>query len=280
MNTDDRAENLREMAALGNLKAVRAYIRNGVDINSQNKMNQWTALHWACIRGNKEVAEFLICVGADIALKNNKGQTALDVCKSERIRELFPGYNAVDPEDTQAGKSNVKRSPTGPSELAFVPNYIANPNLTKAWDLPEDALLNVQGESGFMRQLQHEASVSSGMPTGQQPTQTQQAVAQPDQQAIAAVPSSAKEREILVYNGQCDEQNLLGSVFVNPQAQTIAGLGVQIIEELDGLSTSFSIARFNGKQVVPVSTKQETFSVDRVFRNDNDAVVVIAKNER
>ncbi|KAJ2804950.1 hypothetical protein H4R20_002292 [Coemansia guatemalensis] len=274
MSTDERAENLREMAALGNLKAVRAYIRSGVDMNSQNKMNQWTALHWACVRGNKDVAEFLICVGADISLKNNKGQTPLDVCKSDGIRALFPGYSAVGPVDTPVSGDDAKRPPHGAPELPFVPNYIANPDLAKAWDMPEDALLGSQGESGYMRQLQHEASVSSGVPTGQQPTQAQAA-----QQAMSTVTASAEEREILVYNGHCEDQNLLGSVFVNPQDQTIAGLGAQILDELDGLPKSFSISRYNGKQIVPVSTKQEAFSVDRVFRGDNDAVVIVAKGE-
>ncbi|KAJ2610417.1 hypothetical protein H4S08_003621 [Coemansia sp. RSA 1365] len=279
MNTDEREENLREMAALGNLKAVRAYIRSGVDMNSQNKMNEWTALHWACVRENKDVAEFLICIGANTALKNNKGQTPLDVCKSDRIRALFPSFNAINPVDNATSEKDTKSPPSGLHELPFVPNYITNPDLTKAWDIPEDALLNSQGESGYMRQLQHEASVSSGIPTGQRPTQTQQAVAQPSQQATSTAMASAEERELLVYRGHCDEENLLGSVFVKPRAQTIAGLSSMILDELDGLPKSFSISRFNGKQIVPISTKQEAFSVDRVFRGDDDAVVVIAKSK-
>ncbi|KAJ2163998.1 hypothetical protein IW143_006177, partial [Coemansia sp. RSA 520] len=64
MIVDERDENFREMAALGNLKAITAYIRGGVDLDSQNKMNGWTALHWACARGNIEVAGFLIRAGA------------------------------------------------------------------------------------------------------------------------------------------------------------------------------------------------------------------------
>ncbi|KAJ2018176.1 hypothetical protein GGI06_002761, partial [Coemansia sp. S85] len=92
---DERDENFREMAALGNVKAVRAYIRGGVDIDGQNKMNGWTALHWACARGQCDIAEILIRAGANTDLKNTKGQVALDVCKSDSIRALFPGHEGA-----------------------------------------------------------------------------------------------------------------------------------------------------------------------------------------
>jgi hypothetical protein len=41
MITDEREESLREVAALGNIKAVTHYIHAGVNVNATNKMNNW-----------------------------------------------------------------------------------------------------------------------------------------------------------------------------------------------------------------------------------------------
>jgi hypothetical protein len=41
MITDEREESLREVAALGNIKAVNHYIHAGVNVNAANKMNNW-----------------------------------------------------------------------------------------------------------------------------------------------------------------------------------------------------------------------------------------------
>lgn len=41
MISDQREEGLREVCALGNIKAVQHYIQAGVNLNSQNKMNGW-----------------------------------------------------------------------------------------------------------------------------------------------------------------------------------------------------------------------------------------------
>lgn len=41
MITDEREESLREVAALGNIKAVTHYIHAGVNVNAANKMNNW-----------------------------------------------------------------------------------------------------------------------------------------------------------------------------------------------------------------------------------------------
>ncbi|KAJ2833573.1 hypothetical protein GGI24_000795 [Coemansia furcata] len=263
---DERDENFREMAALGNVKAVRAYIRGGVNIDGQNKMNGWTALHWACARGQPDIVEILIRAGANVDLKNSKGELALDVCKSDNIRALFPGLEgasskpAASAKDGSVGDSFAKD---------FVPNYLANPDLIKAWGMPEDILdaAAAQGESGYMRQMQYEASVSGGNSGRQQ--QPQQPKPLPS--TPAPVPD---ERELLVYRNQAEESCLLGSVFISDNGQTIAELGDIIRGELDGVPDTFLVARYNGKQVVPISTKQEMFNVGRIFRGADDAVVL------
>ncbi|KAJ2791307.1 hypothetical protein GGI18_001229 [Coemansia linderi] len=259
---DERDENFREMAALGNVKAVRAYIRGGVDIDGQNKMNGWTALHWACARGQSDIAEILIRAGANTDLKNTKGQVALDVCKSDSIRALFPGHE---------GATSVESGQIGDAtERGFVPNYLAHPDLKKAWGMPDDVLdtAATQGESGYMRQMQYEASVSSGGNSGRQQLQQK-----PQPSAMTPV-SVSDERELLVYRNRVDESSLLGSVFISGNGQTVAELSNIIREELDGVPTTFTVARYNGKQTVPVSTKQESFNVGRIFRGADDAVVL------
>ncbi|KAJ2489545.1 hypothetical protein IWW37_003891 [Coemansia sp. RSA 2050] len=263
---DERDENFREMAALGNAKAVRAYIRGGIDIDGQNKMNGWTALHWACARGQSDIVEILIHAGANTDLKNTKGQLALDVCKSDSIRALFPGHEGASSKPAMSEESG----PTGDSTAkGFVPNYLAHPDLKKAWGMPDDVIdtAATQGESGYMRQMQYEASVSGGNNSRQQ----QQLQQKPQSLAIAPV---SDERELLVYRNQVDESGLLGSVFISDNGQTVADLSKIIREELDGVPSTFTMARYNGKQTVPVSTKQESFNVGRIFRGADDAVVL------
>ena len=38
---DEREETLREVAALGNTRAIQHFAKSGVNLNSQNKMNGW-----------------------------------------------------------------------------------------------------------------------------------------------------------------------------------------------------------------------------------------------
>ena len=48
-------EDLREACALGDEGKVMDLVRKGADVNSSNKVNGWTALHWAAYRGHKLV---------------------------------------------------------------------------------------------------------------------------------------------------------------------------------------------------------------------------------
>ncbi|KAJ2530981.1 hypothetical protein EV175_007260, partial [Coemansia sp. RSA 1933] len=164
---DEREENFREMAALGNVKAMKAYLRGGVDIDGQNKMNGQTALHWACVRGNVDAVDLLVRAGADATVKNNKGQTPLDVCKNDSVRTLLPTYKQDKGNigRSVATKDKESTSAGGLVEASFVPNYIVNPDLSKAWGIPEDAIMPAQGESGHIQQLQFEASMSKSRPS-------------------------------------------------------------------------------------------------------------------
>ncbi|KAJ1965135.1 hypothetical protein GGI12_000980 [Dipsacomyces acuminosporus] len=269
------------MAALGNLKAVTAYIRGGVKIDGQNKMNGWSALHWACARGQAKVVDLLIRAGADLDVKNNKGQTPLDLCKSDEIRALFPGEKA-------AGGNSAAEAAEEESEIGFTPNYLANPDLTKLWGVPDDAMMSMQGDSGYIQQLQNEASI--GGSNMRQRLADAQAVKEQPVAAGSAAPvrtasvpggagSGTGEREVLVYGEQVGEESLLGSVFVpNSDKQTVADLSAMIRDELDGIPDDFALARYNGKHTIPISSKQEQFGITKVFRGAEDAAVVVRKN--
>ena len=68
---------LAEAAANDNLPAVRRLLDAGADVNALGGFQTMTPLHWACWKGNLEVAEALIERGADLRAKNQYGGDAL-----------------------------------------------------------------------------------------------------------------------------------------------------------------------------------------------------------
>jgi hypothetical protein len=68
----EKEQRFRENVAMGNKEKVVEMIPF-VNINSKNKMNGWTALHWAYKRQHKEMIQLLMAHGA-IELENNKGE--------------------------------------------------------------------------------------------------------------------------------------------------------------------------------------------------------------
>ncbi|KAJ8946303.1 hypothetical protein NQ318_004192 [Aromia moschata] len=109
-------EKLREAACLGDIEAVTALLSENIDVNAQNSVNGWTALHWACKRGNEEVAKLLVSHGADKSIKTFKGETPIDLC----------GYpNTLEQLGVQQDELGLK----------FIPNYIKNPPLNGQVDV-------------------------------------------------------------------------------------------------------------------------------------------------
>ncbi|KAJ1822877.1 hypothetical protein LPJ56_000506 [Coemansia sp. RSA 2599] len=250
------------MAALGNLKVVISYLRSGVDINSRNRMNGWTALHWACTRGHQRVVETLIRAGADVYITNSKGEWPIDVCKDNHIRELFRYH--MKNEEIDAALQEEPENLTGGA--GFVPNYIANPDLSSAWESPTETVM-ADDEANYTRAMHRDRGYQSSL------IQVQQ-----DPPTSFRRYSEGAGREFLVYKDTCDEAHLLGSVFVDDvRGRKVCDLVSQIREELDEVPTSFGIMRYNGQQTVPVGKKQEEFSLERVFRGTADAVVIKQK---
>ena len=69
----DNSEALREAASYGDLEAIRALIDSGrAEVNNRNKVNGWTALHWAAKRNHLNAVEELLAKGADKTLFTSK----------------------------------------------------------------------------------------------------------------------------------------------------------------------------------------------------------------
>lgn len=80
--------------------AVRAILRHKrCNINAQNNMGD-TPLHKAASRGSLKAVELLIRANVDCTLKNNDGQTAADVGRTDEIRSLClpetDGYDSAE----------------------------------------------------------------------------------------------------------------------------------------------------------------------------------------
>jgi ankyrin repeat protein len=61
----------------------------GADINSPDKLGN-TALHYACNNSfTAQVVGILLKQGANPTLKNNRGQTAIDMCRGETLKNLM-----------------------------------------------------------------------------------------------------------------------------------------------------------------------------------------------
>ncbi|KAG2186019.1 hypothetical protein INT43_002457 [Umbelopsis isabellina] len=244
MITDEREESLREVSALGNIKAVNHYIHAGVNVNAANKMNNWTPLHWATHRGHVPVVTALLANGASPLLLTNKQQTAADLAKTDEIRALFP----------QGAFSDAK--PEG--DLPIVPTYMKEPDLDKSWNLPDEF-----AESRIRRIMESQKSLKTEVPS-------------PVAEKREAVPaeSSLPEKEILVYRDNRTDANLLGAVFIDTQS-TIEDVIKQVEDELDDLPSSFTISRHNGQVAIPIGKKQYAKKTLVHFRGDQDAIIVL-----
>ena len=92
-------ESLRETACSGDLGKVEVLVRAGVNVNSQNKVNGWTALHWAARRNHKQVVSYLLQNGADANIRSFKNELAIDVTENEEIKCLLSDKESKIAED-------------------------------------------------------------------------------------------------------------------------------------------------------------------------------------
>ncbi|XP_061866981.1 ankyrin repeat domain-containing protein 40 isoform X2 [Colius striatus] len=164
------AERLREAAALGDAEEVRRLVEMGVSLNSQNEVNGWTCLHWACKRNHAAVVAYLLHAGADRDILTKKGESPAQLTSKREIRELL----GVKDDDLPDLKTD--------SDLPIIPNYLANPPFpyvynTTSSSIPDPSL------NGSISHSQSQDTDSSSLadvePYARVPSQQGHAAAQP-----------------------------------------------------------------------------------------------------
>ncbi|XP_067403576.1 ankyrin repeat domain-containing protein 40 [Emydura macquarii macquarii] len=108
-------ERLREAAALGDVGEVQRLVEFGVNVNSQNEINGWTCLHWACKRNHAQVVSYLLAAGADKEILTSKGEMPAQLTSKREIRKTL---GVEDDEFADLEQD---------SDLPIVPNYLAHP---------------------------------------------------------------------------------------------------------------------------------------------------------
>ncbi|XP_010213939.1 PREDICTED: ankyrin repeat domain-containing protein 40, partial [Tinamus guttatus] len=85
------------------------------DLNSQNDINGWTCLHWACKRNHAQVVSYLLRSGADKEILTRKGERPVQLTSKREIRKMLGVEDDELPDLTKD------------SDLPIIPNYLANP---------------------------------------------------------------------------------------------------------------------------------------------------------
>ena len=80
---------LWEAAMNGNIKAVKQHLAAGTDVDTRDDAYGWTALHWAAVENNKELAELLVANGANVNARDKAGDTPLDLAFKTGIADLL-----------------------------------------------------------------------------------------------------------------------------------------------------------------------------------------------
>ncbi|XP_054702819.1 ankyrin repeat domain-containing protein 40 isoform X1 [Grus americana] len=111
----ERQERLREAAALGDAEEVQRLVELGVSLNSQNEVNGWTCLHWACKRNHAPVVAYLLHAGADKEILTKKGERPAQLTSKREIRKMLGVEDDELPDFTKD------------SDLPIIPHYLANP---------------------------------------------------------------------------------------------------------------------------------------------------------
>lgn len=87
--TDENGMTLLHWAAwAGHTDICKFLLDNGADINVRCKKG-WTPLHWATFNGHIDTCKLLIDAGADPYLPKNDGETAMDLCRNDGLKEYI-----------------------------------------------------------------------------------------------------------------------------------------------------------------------------------------------
>jgi len=83
-----KATALHAATYAGRTEAAKLLIACKIDIDKQGPYNGYTALHDAIWQNNIETAKVLIEAGANLEIKSKEGQTALELAKARRRKEI------------------------------------------------------------------------------------------------------------------------------------------------------------------------------------------------
>lgn len=119
-------EKLRELCCLGDVEGVYKCLSQGADVNSKNKINGWTSLHWASKRGHINLIQILLKAAADPTVCNQNGDTPLDIASNDKVSSAFhqsfsDTQNSFIPVKVE-GSASEKQTPN-----SFTPNYLKHP---------------------------------------------------------------------------------------------------------------------------------------------------------
>ncbi|XP_077184097.1 ankyrin repeat domain-containing protein 40 isoform X2 [Paroedura picta] len=128
-------ERLREAAALGDIEEVQRLVEFGVNVNSQNEINGWTCLHWACKRNHAQVVSYLLGAGADKEILTVKEERPAQLTSKLEIRKML-GEDAEESQD-------VKKA----SALPIIPNYLAHPPFPYAYNSMSSSTTSISSSS-------------------------------------------------------------------------------------------------------------------------------------
>ncbi|KTG24944.1 hypothetical protein cypCar_00027892 [Cyprinus carpio] len=155
-------ERLREASAIGDIDEVKTLVESGVNINSQNEINGWTCLHWACKRNHKHIVAYLLNAGADKDILTAKEELAVQLTSKPEIRRLL----GVEEEDVPELKE---------PELPIIPNYLSNlPFLYSKMDNDNLSIAQRNGTNNHSEPLESEPATLSPTQEQQLPPQHQQ----------------------------------------------------------------------------------------------------------
>ncbi|CAF1298749.1 unnamed protein product [Adineta steineri] len=112
-------ESLREFACNGDIHQIQSLLTNkpNLNINSQNAMNGWTALHWAAKRNHSHVVQYLLENGANKDIQANDKSTPAHLCNNDVLRKVL---------ESTTSDNNVLPCNTA-TTLPITPNYLRNP---------------------------------------------------------------------------------------------------------------------------------------------------------
>lgn len=71
------------------VEALQYLLNQGVDIESADRLHGYTALHFAAVFGRIEALLLLMSYGANLYAEDSKGQTPMDLAKTEEIKQAI-----------------------------------------------------------------------------------------------------------------------------------------------------------------------------------------------